>query len=374
MFMTNASSTDIKEICLQFQIDGDLCEANPHGSGHINDTFLGKYATCDGQVCFVHQRINHHVFKEPEKLMQNIERVTRYAREQITAAGGDPLRETLTLVPALDGKSFYCSPEGEYWRTYTFIPGARTYEIVEDLRHVFSAARAFGNFQKLLDSLPGERLHETIPNFHNTHRRFEAFRQAVNQDTAGRCKKVQAEIDFIFQREADASLVVNMLASGELPERVTHNDTKLNNVLIDDQTGEEVCVIDLDTMMPGSALYDFGDLVRMGTATATEDETDLSKVGVDLHMFEWLARGYLDAVRDFLVPKEFELLVFAGRLITYEQAIRFLTDYLNGDIYYKIHHPEHNLVRTRTQIKMVAEMECKCPEMESIINCYRSIP
>jgi Ser/Thr protein kinase RdoA (MazF antagonist) len=360
----------IKEISRHFKVDGEFIEARPHGSGHINDTYLGLYQTNHGPKRFVHQRINHNVFKQPEKLMENIERVTSFVRQRIIEAGGDPDRETLTLVPSQDGKSFYKTAEGEYWRTYVFINGARTYEIVEDLRHVYSAAKAFGNFQKLLDSLPGERLHETIPSFHHTRRRFEAFKEAVEKDAANRAKNIRSEIDFYLQRQAIACLVVDGLENGLLPERITHNDTKLNNVLIDNLTGEGVCVIDLDTIMPGSALYDFGDLVRMGTATAAEDEVDLSKVGMDLHMFDCLARGYLDATRDFLTAQECALLVCAGQLITFEQGIRFLTDYLNGDIYYKVHHPEHNLERTRTQHKMLQEMEAKADEMEAIIRRY----
>ena len=360
-----------RDISRQFQIDGEFIEARPHGSGHINDTYLGWYKTSSGPKRFVHQRINHHVFKQPEKLMENIERVTGYARQRIIEAGGDPERETLTLVPTRDGGSFYKTAEGDYWRTYVFIDGTRTYEIAEDLHHVYSAAKAFGNFQKLLDSLPGGRLHETIPGFHHTHRRFEAFRQAVEKDAANRAKSIRSEIDFYLKRDAIASLVIDRLENGQLPERITHNDTKLNNVLIDNRTGDGVCVIDLDTMMPGSALYDFGDLVRMGTATAAEDEVDLSKVGVDLNLFTWLTRGYLDATRDFLTTQEGDLLVFAGQLITFEQGIRFLSDYLNGDIYYKIHRPEHNLERTRTQLKMLMEMEAKQDEMEAIIRRYR---
>jgi hypothetical protein len=358
---------NLKEISSHFQVEGELIDAVPYGSGHINDTLLGRYRTRNGTKRYIHQHINHHVFKQPEKLMDNIERVTRFARQQIIAVGGDPERETLNLVPTLEGKSFYQTPQGEYWRTYTFIKGAHTYDVADNLRHVYNAAKAFGNFQKLLDSLPGERLHETIPNFHHTASRFESFEQAVNNDNCGRAAGVRHEIDFLLQRKDDASVVVNLLAQGKIPERVTHNDTKLNNVLIDDHTNEGICVIDLDTMMPGSALYDFGDLVRMGAATAVEDETDLARVGIGMEMFEWLARGYLDAVRGFLTLVEINHLAFAGKLITFEQALRFLGDYLNGDVYYKIHRPNHNLDRARTQIKMVAEMERKFDVMQATI-------
>jgi len=365
--MSGDHTHNLKEISRYFQVEGDFIEAVPHGSGHINDTLLGRYRTQHGVKRYIHQRINHHVFKQPEKLMENIERVTRYARQQIIAAGGNPERETLNLVPTLEGQSFYKTPVGDYWRTYTFIKGAHTYDVAEDLRHVYNAAKAFGNFQKLLDSLPGERLHETIPNFHHTTSRFETFEQAVKADVCGRAAVIRPEIDFLLQRRDDACVVVNLLAQGKIPERVTHNDTKLNNVLIDDHTDEGICVIDLDTMMPGSALYDFGDLVRMGAATAVEDEPDLSRVGIGLEMFDWLARGYMDAVRGFLTPAEIDHLAFAGKLITFEQAIRFLGDYLNGDVYYKIHRPGHNLDRARTQIKMVAEMERKMDVMQAVI-------
>lgn len=364
--------TELHDIFAHFDIDGQLIEARPHGGGHINDTYLGVYQTKDGTRRYIHQRINQHVFREPERVMENIERVTCFAREQILATGGDAARETLTLIPCRDGRSFYRTPAGDTWRTYVCVEGARTFEIAENLGQVYQAARAFGRFQALLDTLPGPRLHETIPNFHHTRKRFEAFRDALQADPASRAKTVRPEIDFLLQREKDASVVVDLLAQGLLPERVTHNDTKLNNVMIDDRSGEAICVIDLDTTMPGSALYDFGDLIRMGTATAAEDERDLSRVGVDLRLFDQLARGYLDATRSLLAPTEWDLLVFAGRLITYEQALRFLGDYLNGDIYYKIHHAGHNLDRARTQIKMIEDMERKQAEMESTVAKYRA--
>jgi aminoglycoside phosphotransferase (APT) family kinase protein len=319
----------------------------------------------------VHQRINQHVFREPDKVMENIQRVTQYASQQILAAGGDPRRETLQLVPTRDGLASYRTPNGDTWRTYAFIEGARTYDIAENLQQVYAAANAFGRFQVLLNDLPGPRLHETIPNFHHTRQRFEAFLRALQNDPANRASEAAAEIEFLRKREADASVVVDLLAEGKLPERVTHNDTKLNNVLIDDQSGEGICVIDLDTTMPGSALYDFGDLIRMGTATAGEDERDLARVDVDLRLFEELTRGYLDATRSLLTPLEWDMLAFAGRLITFEQALRFLGDYLNGDIYYKTKRPGQNLDRARTQIKMLAEMERKQADMERILRKYR---
>lgn len=374
--MTDPSTPRLlHEISAQFDIPGTFLSAAPHGGGYINDTFLARYEVREGsswrERCYIHQRINHNVFKEPVKVMENIQRVTAHSRRQIIAAGGDPQRETLNLVPARDGLPYYHIPEdqpfGGYWRTYLFIEGAHTFDVPENLEQVYHAARAFGNFQRLLNDLPGPRLHETILNFHHTRKRLEAFRAILDADPARRAGAVRPEIDFILRREQDASRVIDLLARGELPERVTHNDTKLNNVLIDDASGQGICVIDLDTVMPGTVLYDFGDLIRMGTATAAEDEPDLAKMGLDLRLFAELARGYLSAARDFLTPLEREMLVFGGRLITYEQAMRFLGDYLNGDTYYKIQYPNHNLVRARTQIKMLEEMERKRPEMEAVI-------
>lgn len=359
-----------RSITHQFSIEGNLIEAIPHTSGIINDTFVSRYQTPNGTKHYIHQRINQNVFKEPEKVMENIERVTQYARQRILAEGGDPDRQTLTLVPTRDGRSYYRTPGGDYWRTYLFIEGARTYEVSDNPVHVYQAARAFGNFQKMLDDLPGGRLHETIPGFHYTPGRLAAFTESVQADVVGRVAVCRKEIDFLLERSAYAPVVVNLLAEGHIPERVTHNDTKLNNVLIDDQTGEGICVIDLDTTMPGSALYDFGDLIRMGAATAAEDELDLERVTVNMTMFDHLARGYLDAGRSFLTPTECQSLAFAGILITYEQAIRFLMDYIKGDVYYKIRQPDHNLNRARNQIKMVADMEVHRPQMEEIITKY----
>lgn len=362
---------DLNEIVRHFVLEGRFLDAVPYGSGHINDTYASRFHFGNGVVRYIHQRINHNVFREPEKLMENIERVTRYARERIVAAGGDPERETLNLIPTQEGKSFHKSSEGDYWRTYVFVEGARTYDQVEDLRHVYNANKAFGNFQKMLSTLPGARLHETIPNFHHTRKRFEAFCEALEKDVVNRASSVKPEIDFVLDREADTSVVVDLLAQGRLPERVTHNDTKLNNVMIDDQTGEGVCVIDLDTVMPGSALYDFGDSVRIGAATAAEDERDLGMVGVSLEMFDRLAHGYLDAARNFLTPTEVDYLPFSAKLMTFECGMRFLADHLSGDVYFKVHRDGHNLDRCRTQFKMVAEMEQNAAQMDAIVANYR---
>jgi Ser/Thr protein kinase RdoA (MazF antagonist) len=362
---------DLAEVVRHFQLEGKFLDAAPIGSGHINDTYVSRFQEGPGEVYYVHQWINTYVFREPDKLMENIERVTRHAWEQISAAGGDPRRETLTLVPTTAGKSFYRSPEGECWRTYLFIEDAHTFDRAEDPRLLYAVGKAFGDFQRMLSTLPGERLHETIPNFHHTPRRFAAFLQAIEKDAHNRVQSAKAEIGFVQQREAQTSVIVDLLARGAIPERVTHNDTKINNVLIDDRTGAGICVIDLDTVMPGSALYDFGDAVRLGASTAAEDERDLDKVGLDLDLFDRLAAGYLDAAACFLTPTEMDYLAFSAILITLELGMRFLTDHLNGDVYFKIHRENHNLDRCRTQFKMVAEMERQLDRMNAIVNRYR---
>lgn len=361
---------ELDRICAAFDCPGTWISSCPIPSGHINDTYCSEFDDGGRRVKYVNQRVNHLVFREPERLMENIERVTRYARERIVDAGGDPERGTLTIVPARDGRSFHLTPDGNYWRMFRFIGGARTYDRVEDIRHVYAASKAFGEFQKMVATLPGGRLHETIPDFHHTRRRFAAFRAALAADALGRAAGVGPEIAFVLEREKDTGVVVDGLASGLIPERVTHNDTKLNNVMIDDRTGEGVCVIDLDTVMPGSVLYDFGDSVRLGAATAAEDERDLARVGFDLGLFDRLAAGYLDAARGFLVPAETERLAFSAKLLTLECGIRFLTDHLKGDVYFKIRREGHNLDRARTQFKMVAEMERRMPEMEAVVREY----
>jgi len=367
--MAQDTDRNMREIASQFQLGGKIADLSPYGSGHINDTFLSRVDTDTGQSKYVHQRINENVFKEPPKVMDNIERVTGHLRSKIIDAGGDPLRQTLNLVPTVDGTTFCRDSEGGYWRTYLFIQGARTYDVVESPGQVYSAAKAFAEFQEMVSDLPG-RLHETIPDFHNTRWRFQQFSEALEADVENRAASVAKEIEFVLARQADASVLVNLLEQGKTPERITHNDTKLNNVMIDDQTGQGICVIDLDTVMPGLPMYDFGDSVRIGTNPAAEDETDLSKVSMDLDMFDRLAAGYLAAAKDFLLPIEIEHLAFSARLMTYEQCIRFLADYLAGDTYYKIHRPKHNLDRCRTQLQMVLDMEQKADRMEEIVRKY----
>ena len=284
------SPDDIREVAAHYRLHGALVDAQRYGSGHINDTFIASFDQAGVQVRYIFQRINHNIFKNVPQLMENISRVTSHVSAK-TAAGDT--RRALTLVPTQDGAPFYKTPAGDFWRVYLFVERARTYDAVENPRQAFEAARAFGQFQQALADIPGGRLHETIPHFHDTPRRFEALRQAAEADVAGRKKEVLAELDFAFRRESETGRLLDLVRSGEIPERVTHNDTKLNNVMLDDKTGEGICVIDLDTVMPGLSLYDFGDLVRFGTNTAAEDEADPAKIAVSLPVFEEIVEGYM---------------------------------------------------------------------------------
>jgi hypothetical protein len=363
---------DFSGITKQFKFEGEFVDAKLYGCGHINDTYKARFKKKDGpEHLYIIQRINSNVFRKPEELMENIVAVTQHLRGKIIAAGGVPERETLNLIPTVEGKSFYKSDTGDYWRAYIFIEKAQTYQTVDNLSHFFNAAKAIGKFQKLVSDLPAAKLHETIPDFHHTRKRFEAFTAAVAKDTANRAKSVRPEIEFVEKRAKETSVLIDLLAQGKLPLRVTHNDTKFNNVMIDDQTGEGICVIDLDTVMPGLSLYDFGDSIRFGANPAAEDEPDLSKVCMELELFEQFTKGYLDSAKDFLTPEEVEYLPFASKIMTLECGMRFLTDHLNGDVYFKIHREGHNLDRARTQFKMVADMESKFEQMKEIVEKYR---
>ena len=354
---------NLKKIIGMFNVtDG----ATPYGKGHINDTYLSH--SCEPR--YILQRINHNVFKSPQDVMENIVHVTEHLRKKIIEEGGDPKRETLNLVRTHEGEPFYVTPTGDYFRMYEFIEGAQTYEIVEEPIHFYNAAKAFAKFQQRLADFPAEKLHETIPDFHDTTVRFKQLKDAIANDKAGRLKDVQAEVEFALAREKDTSVIVDAIKEGTVPLRVTHNDTKYNNIMIDDETGLGICVIDLDTVMPGSLLYDYGDSLRFGTNPADEDEKDLSKVYCDLNLFEMFTKGYMEELRDVMTPREKELMPFAAKLMTYECGIRFLADYLNGDTYFKTKRPEHNLDRCRTQFKLVKDMEEKEELMKEIVKKY----
>ncbi len=337
---------------------GEFLSSELYGSGHINDTYRVTYDQGGTIVRYIHQRVNHAVFRDPVSLMDNIIRVTDHIRSKLMDEGAEQIsRKTLMVVPTHDGKSYYVDDDGSFWRTYVFIEGARTYDAVQTVEQAREAAFAFGQFQNYLVDLPAPRLRETIPNFHHTPMRFEAFEKVLEADCRNRAGKVKKEIDFLMAHRDMTSVVVDLMAQGELPERITHNDTKFNNVMLDDKTNKAICVVDLDTVMPGSVLYDFGDVVRTTTCRALEDERDLSRVNMELPMFEALIRGYLAATGGFLCAKERELLPFSGMLITLTLALRFFTDHLQGDTYFKVHREGHNLDRARTQIKLIESME-----------------
>ena len=359
------------ELAAAFQCPGKYRGEESYGSGHINDTYKAYYDDNGCRVRYIRQRVNHNIFKEVPALMDNIGQVVRHQRKKFEADGvGDLDRRVLILVPTVDGKDFYRDRQGNFWRTYVFIEDAHGVDVVENTTQAFEAAKAFGEFQCQLADLPA-RLHDTIPNFHHTRSRFDTLMQAIEIDEFNRAKNVKAEIEFALARESMVDVVLDLLASGELPERVTHNDTKLNNVLLDTATGKAKCVIDLDTVMPGSILYDFGDMVRTTTTRAPEDETDLSTVKMDIDYFEALVNGYLETASGFLIPKERELLPMSGALITFEIGLRFLTDYLEGDTYFKTHRDGQNIDRCRKQFKMVQSMEEQMDAMQKIVEDKR---
>ncbi len=361
-------TTPLQEIFERFQIYGSFLECRPYGSGHINETYVAAFSQSGTRLRYIFQRINHRIFQNPAAVMENILRVTDEAQRQLRAARiPDPSRRSLQVIPSRTGEPFVQDPEGGFWRCYPFIEGAKTYDVIQTERQAYQAARAFGEFQRLVANLPGGRLHETIANFHHTRSRFDRLRAAAEADAHGRLKEVQDEWNFFREREALSDVLLDLQAAGAIPERITHNDTKLNNVMIDNATETAICVIDLDTVMPGLALYDFGDLVRTATSPAAEDEKDVSKVRMQMPMFEALVSGYLSSARGFLNETEIRHLAFSGKLITFEIGIRFLTDYLEGDTYFKIKRPEHNLDRARTQIALVRSIEEQEEEMNRLV-------
>ena len=351
-----------------FDILGDFIDVRPYGTGHINDTFLATFDQGGTTVRYTLQRINTNVFKDPAGLMENVRRVTEHSRQSLIRSGAaEPSRHALRLVRSKDGGVIHFDADGGAWRCYVFIERAHTVDVVDKPENAFEAARAFARFQSLLADIPGGRLNETIPDFHNTPKRYAAFHDALKADKMGRAKDVVPEIDFALSMEADAGRIMRLMADGSMPERATHNDTKINNVLLDDATGEGICVIDLDTLMPGSALYDFGDMVRSATLNMAEDSKDYEHVDCQVPIFEALARGFMEA-GGFLTPCEKENMTFGGILMTLECGVRFLTDYLDGDHYFKIHRPEHNLDRCRTQFALVRSIQSKYDQLQKIVN------
>ena len=348
----------IEKAAYAFQTDSAPVECKAFGHGHINNTFC---ITTETGSKYVLQRINKYVFKNPIRVMANTSSVTNYLRERVE----DP-RMTLHFIPAKDGRYYHKGCDGEFWRMYDFV-GGFTLDMPESDEDFYQSALAFGRFQELLSDYPADTLYEIIPNFHNTIDRYAQFKESVEMDIVGRVESVQEDIDFLLAREEKGGTLQKMLNAGILPLRVTHNDTKLNNVLLDTATRKSLCVLDLDTVMPGSSLYDFGDSIRFGAATAAEDEPDTSKMGLDLHLFEVYTRGFLEAAPS-LTNMEVAMLPLGAFIMTLELAVRFLKDYLDGDLYFsKIAYPEHNLVRARSQMALVADMEKKWTQMNLIV-------
>lgn len=353
-----------------FPLNGELVKLDVYGNGHINDTYLVETERDGRQEKLILQGINHDIFKNPEELMENILMVTSHLRKKIEAEGGDPDRETLNVVCTGDGKPYYRDPEGNYFRVYKFIDNAISYEAVKDSHDFYESAVAFGHFQSMLADFPAEKLYEIIPGFHDTKARFERFCQVVKEDKMGRVAQMQQEINFVMDRAALAEELGGMQAAGELPLRVTHNDTKLNNIMLDEKTGKAICVIDLDTVMPGLAVNDFGDSIRFGASTALEDEPDLSKVECSMELFDIYTKGFIEGCAGRLTEAELKALPLGAKTMTFECGMRFLTDYLEGDVYFKVHREGHNCDRCRTQFKLVADMEKKWDEMNAIVAKY----
>ena len=369
--MAENGTEKMLEAAEAFQIEGTFKSSGLYGNGHINSTYAMIWEQNGRETRYILQRVNTDIFKDPVSLMKNIEGVTEFLREEIIKHGGNPDRETLTLIPAKDGKKYYQDSQGNYWRVYKFIENATCYNLVEKPEDFYQSGKAFGHFQRLLAQYPAEELSETIPNFHNTPVRFETFKKAVEEDVCGRAASVKEEIQFVLDRENELGVAMEMQKDGRLPLRVTHNDTKLNNIMIDDATGQALCIIDLDTIMPGFSIFDYGDSIRFGANTAEEDEPDVSKVSLSLPLFDIYTKGFLEGCEGRLTEEEINMLPMGAKLMTMECGIRFLTDYLQGDVYFRISRENHNLDRTRTQFGLVADMEKKWQEMKAIVEKYK---
>ena len=360
---------DIKQAIRQFNFEGKYLSAEELRSGNINSTYKLIFAKADGnRIGYILQKINTVVFKDPDGVMENIINVIDHIDKKLVAKGENTDRRLLHFITTKSGGYMCKDTNGYFWRAYLFVDGVTAHNSISEPNLFYEAGRGFGEFQKNLFDFPAEKLHETIPDFHNTKRRFYAFVAAIAEDKAGRVRDLESEIDFLFERRKMMSEVVDKIDSGILPVRVTHNDTKLNNVLIDDATGKAVCVIDLDTVMPGSSLYDYGDAIRFGASTAAEDEPDVSKITIDMDLFKLFTKGFVEEVASALTKEEIHYLPLGAKVMTCELALRFLTDYINGDEYFKINSPDHNLVRARAQMKLLTEIEKKYDEMTEYVD------
>lgn len=361
---------EIKEIIKQFDFSGEVLSVSKYGNGHINDTYLLEVEFNSKEYRYILQRINDNVFRDPASLMNNFAAVTEYLADIITKEGGDPDRETLNVIKTSSGKNYFLTDDGRYFRMVHFVSDSVSYDRVETPEQFYECAVAFGDFQYKLRDFPAEQLVETIVNFHNTPDRFRQFKEAVLKDAFKRVAEVGAEIEFVQKREEFCGLFERERAAGRLPLRVTHNDTKLNNILFDKNTNKPICIIDLDTIMPGYAINDFGDSIRFGATTAAEDEENLDLVNFDISLYELYLKGFIEGVRGGLTEREVELLPESAIMMTLECGMRFLTDYLSGDTYFKVSREKHNLIRARNQFKLVSDMEKSIEKMKSLVDKY----
>ena len=359
---------DISAIAMQFDLPGSLTRVETFGNGHINETYCVTCQTTQGPVRTVLQRINKNVFKTPVQVMENCQRVTEHISAKLKATDPSLAARQLTIVKTRDGQTYHEDIEGQVWRMVNLIEQAVTFEIIETPSMALETARMFGWFQRMLTDLPGPALHETIPDFHNTPMRFKAFQEVLRKDPCNRAIGAKPEIDFIQEQADICDVLLDQVDQGHIPVRVTHNDTKINNVMLDEGTHQGVCVIDLDTVMPGLSLYDFGDMVRTATSPTEEDEQDLAKITMRMPIFESLVQGFAQETHSFLTPVEKKHLAFSGKLITFEQMIRFLGDHLAGDTYYKIHREHHNLDRSRTQMALVQSILAQEDSMNVLVD------
>ena len=360
------TNEQLRAILKQFAIDEDMVSAVPFGNGHINDTL--KVTNSKGEIKYILQRINHHIFTNVDMLQNNIFTVTSHIREKLVARGEQDVdRKVLTFIPAKDGKLYHFDGDS-YWRVCLFIPRSKSFEEVTP-QLSYEAGKAFGDFQTMLSDLPADALGETIPNFHNMEFRLKQFRDAVEANAAGRLEEVKDLVAEIEKRAKDMCIQEELYREGKLKKRTNHCDTKVNNIMFDEE-GKVLCVIDLDTVMPGFVLSDIGDFIRTGANTGAEDDENLDNVEVNLEIFEAYTRGYMETAKAFLTPQEIKLLPYGGRLLTYMQTVRFLTDYINGDTYYKIHSPKHNLIRTKAQFKLLLSLEAHAPEMDGFMQTW----
>ncbi len=354
-----------------FAIAGEFQSCDTINSGHINTTYRATYRREDGSVeRYIFQRVNDVVFKSPRDVMHNVEKVTNHIHWKMLRVFNQPSHQTLNLFSARGGRKYLQLPNSGYWRCYNFLEDTHTFEVAEHPHQAYQAALAFGEFLELLSDMNPDDIHETIPNFHNTRKRYDRLMEVAQADPCGRLTACRAELDFIVNRERYVDVLLDMQEKGLIPTRIVHNDTKINNVMLDRDTDKAICVIDLDTVMPGSLLYDFGDMMRTMTSPAAEDEEDLSLTCMRMNMFKAVVKGYLDSAAKVITPEEATLLPFSGILITLETGIRFLTDYLEGDVYFKTKKPNHNLHRCRTQLKLVESMEEQMPEMDHFTREY----